>query len=262
VTRTRLQRYKCGWTIRIFRILLVSLLPALAADLQAETLSITTPGFVIPLNNQTGTLNLFSDGSAPQTSGFNALGSQTFTLAGNSSSTGTLYLNLHFSGFTLDEFNLARLVFTVHDLDFFSDQITPEITLLEMATLDAVSGAPLAVPINLANYLPGGTTVTDEQAITLMPIVVTPAPPDEFFSDPFVLALTLRAQLTNTGSTAVTLLNTPEQLVSDVSLTFERGGDPLVSYAVPEPSSLVLLGSCMVLAGLLAPRYRQAGRKS
>lgn len=123
-------------------------------------LTVAAPSFLIPLAGQVGTLTVYSDGRASQTTGFNALGSQTFTLGGNSTSTGSLTLNLFFSGFPLGRpdqiVNDASIQFTVSDLDFLTDQVTSRITLQEMAILNAVNGSPLSAPVNLASYLPSG----------------------------------------------------------------------------------------------------------
>src|SRR5688572_21590168 len=101
----------------------------LPAELRADpfTLSIATPDFLIPLAGQSGTLTVYSDGRTPETTGFNVLGSQTFALGANSTSTGYLTLNLFFSGVPLADPNFiindAEVQFTVRDLDFITDQV-------------------------------------------------------------------------------------------------------------------------------------------
>jgi len=204
-------------------------------------LNLSAPDFLIPLAGQDGGLTVYSDGRAPTTTGFNALGAQTFTLGANSTSQGHLTLNMVFAGFPLGRpdqvITDAFIRFTVRDFDFLTDQVTREITLTEMAILKSVNGAPLANAINLASYLPVGTTVTDDRTITLQPIDLMPPLSSSDFTDPFVLSLRLTATAVNKGSQAVTLVNTSETIFSGIALT----GD-FSSTRVPEPATLVLLG--------------------
>ena len=201
-------------------------------------LSITAPDFLIPVGGQSGTLTLFSDGRAPETSGFNVLGRQRLTVPGNSVSSGTLTLNLNFSGFSVDPlFSVdgARLQFSVHDLDFMSERITSGASLRETAALSAINGVPLATPMQLGDYLPVGTTDTGGRILTLDPIrLMQPAFPVNF-AEPFVLSFLFTATVTTRDSRSVTVINSPERITSDVTLTLAP--DP-----VPEPSTLALLG--------------------
>jgi hypothetical protein len=217
-------------------------------------LTVAAPNFLIPLAGQDGTLTVFSDGRAAQTTGFNALGSQTFTLGGYATSSGYLTLNLFFSGFPLglpDQIvNDASIQFTVRDFDFLTDQVTTRVTLREMAILRAVNGAPLHDPINLASYLPAGTTTTDDRTITLRPIDLMPPLASADFTDPFILSLRLTATATNTGSGAVTLTNTPEGIFAGITLSGDVTPTP-----VPEPASALLLG-----LGLAAAYRHHRGR--
>jgi hypothetical protein len=227
------------------------------------TLSIATPDFLIPLAGKTGSLTVYSDGSAPGTEGFNALGNQTFTLGAGSTSTGTLILNLWFSGSPLGDPNYlvndAHLQFTVDDFDFLTDQVTRYVTLKEYAVIKSINGDPLYSPINLANYLPAGTTDTDDELITLKPIDLMPPLTAADFTNPFIISLKLTATAKNTGTSSVTLVNTPESLISNVSLN-------LTTTPVPEPSTLFLLGSASLAFlrtrshGLVTPkRHRREG---
>ena len=210
-------------------------------------LSITTPDFLIPLNGQSGTLTVYSDGSAPTTTGFPSLGSQSFTLAANSTSTGWLTLNLVFSGFPLGDPSYlitdAFLNLTVTDFDFMTDQVTRSITLKEYAVIKSVNDDPLYSPINLANYLPSGTTTTDDVTIALKPIDLMPPLTADDFTNPFVISLKLTAVAKNTGTTSVYVTNTPESLISNVTLSLN--GTP-----VPEPSTLLLLGCTGLMLGV------------
>ena len=235
-------------TARVGALLLV-LSVVLSAPSQlfaGPILSIATPDFLIPLNGQSGTLTVYSSGAAPTTTGFPSLGSQSFVLGANSTSTGWLTLNLVFSGFPLGDPSYlitdALLNLTVKDFDFITDQVTRTITLKEYAVINSVNGDPLYSPINLANYLPTGTTTTDDVSINLKPIDLMPPLTADDFTNPFVISLKLTAVAKNTGTTSVTVTNTPESLISNVKLTLN--GTP-----VPEPSTLFLLGCAALLFG-------------
>jgi hypothetical protein len=206
-----------------------------------EYFTIATPDFLIPLAGKTGTLTVYSDPDRdPYASGsFNALGTQTFSLAAGATSTGTLTLNLWFSGSPLGDPNYvvddAELRFTVHDFDFITDQVTRTVTLKEYAVIKSINDDPLYAPINLANYLPAGQT-TDDKEVTLNPIDLIPPLTAGDFTNPFIISLKLTAVAKNTGTSSVTLVNTPEALISKVSLTVSAN-------PVPEPSTLMLLAS-------------------
>jgi len=200
--------------------------------------TITGPNFFIPIGGQNGTLDLYSDGRAPETSGFNVLGSQRMTVPGNSVSAGMLTLNLHFSGFALDPMfpvESARVQFTVRDLDFMPERITSGASLVETAALSAINGVPLATPMQLGGYLPEGTTRTGGQLLTLDPIHLSQSSLPMNFAEPFVLSFIFTATVTTRDARPVTIINSAEQITSGVTLTLSP--DP-----VPEPSTLALLG--------------------
>ncbi len=200
--------------------------------------SVNAPDFIIPIGGESGTLDLFSDGRAPETTGFNSLGRQKLTLQANSVSSGMLTLNLHFSGFALDEqafsVNDAALRLTLRDLDFMGDHVGAGAILRETAVLNSINGVPLPTPMHLDSYLPGGTLRTDNQALALSPLMLRgPALPASF-AGPVVLSFTLTATLT-TGSRAVTVINSPENIASSINLG-------VAPQTIPEPSTLALLG--------------------
>jgi hypothetical protein len=220
----------------VLSILALGLTPRLGAA--PGTITIATPDFIIPLGGEIGTLDLFSDGREPQTSGFNVLGRQRLTLQENSVSTGTLTLNLHFSEGQFEELPAgfldgARLQIGVRNLDFLPRRIASGAIFHETAALSAINGVPLAAPMSLANYLPQGTTSTRNQSLTLDPLLLRGPDLPATFSGPLVLSFTLTATLA-TRQRPLTVFNTPES-IPDVRLTF-------APEVVPEPSTPALLG--------------------
>jgi hypothetical protein len=233
-------------------------------------IAIDTPNFLIPLAGQTGSsLTVYSDGTAPDPDGpFDALSSQSFTLVGGSNcnssgwcsnpgtSSGNLTLNLVFTGSLLGapfgDILSAVLQFSLYDFDFVTDQVTQKITLKEMAVMTKVNDTwlPVGDQINLANYVAAGTQ-TDDRYVTLAPISLFPEPlSDSDFTNPLKLSITLSAVAKNYGSQSVSLINTPEKLVSGLSLS-------LTPAQVPEPSTLLLFG---IGAAVISGRRRVTRR--
>jgi len=223
-------------------------------DAAPVSLSINAPSFLIPIGGESGILDVYADGSAvADPTGFNALGTQALTLAGNSTSSGDLLLNFHFSGFPLGDPNYiiteAILQLTIDDLDFQTDYVTEQVTLKETATITSAGGQPLSV--NLSNYLPTPGMQTDEQVIALNPIPLIPNfLPAGYFSDPFVVSIRLSAQVWNTGSQSLPVINTPERLAPTVRMDFK-------TQRVPEPGSIFLLGTGLAMLGAFQSRRRQ-----
>jgi hypothetical protein len=213
-------------------------------------LVINAPEFLIPLNGQSGVLDVYANGSAT-TTGFNALGSQTFFLGAGATSTGDLLLNFHFSGFPLGdpsyEITNAVLGLSVYDLDLKVDWVTSSIKLWETAYITSAGGETAA--INLKNYLPTGST-TDDRLIQLNPVPLFPPLEAGFFDDPFTISIALTATVRNYGSSGVTLLNTPEQIVPTVKLRVE-------AVPVPEPGSMFLLATGLAVLAGSARRLRR-----
>lgn len=228
--------------IALLAVALVAL--GLAPKLHATTGPTTGPfsfpatDFIIPLAGE-GTLDLFLDGRAPETTGFNALGRQRLTLQGHSMSSGALTLNLHFAAFSFDTeaFGVidASLRFSLRDVDLVDGPVAPGVFLRETAALSAINGVPLATPLSLDGYLPSGTHVTDNRLLMLEPLLLRENTLPRNFAEPFTLSFILTATLINSGSRPLTVNNTPEHIGSDVSLT-------LVPANVPEPSTWALLG--------------------
>jgi len=222
------------------KIVLLAVLLSTASQLGAATggILINAPDFIIPIGGQSGTLNLYSDGRAPETSGFNVLGHQRLTLQGNSVSSGMLTLNLFFTGFDLDEHTFdvvgAALHLRVDDVDFTRERIGAGATFQETAALSAINGVPLAAPMSLQDYLPAGTTRTSGKTLTLDSLMLERSTLPASFAGPLVLSFTLTATLT-TGSLPISVYNSPEHIASDISLI-------AVPATVPEPSTFALLG--------------------
>ena len=234
-----------NWIALLFAL---SALVGLPYQAKASPITINTPDFLIPVAGQSGVLTVYSDGRAPVTSGFNALGSQTFTLAGGGTSSGQLILNLVFSGSLLgapyNDIIGALLTLAVTDFDFLTDHITSHVTLNELAVLQNVNGVllPVADRINLIDYLPGGAE-TDDETVMLNSISLTPGPLDlDDYTSELMLSLKLTAVAKNDGWSSVYLINTPESLISNVSLSFTEE----TITEVPEPSTLLLLGGGLV----------------
>ena len=221
-------------------IVMLAVLLGTASQLGAAPggILINAPDFIIPIGGESGTLDLYSDGRAPETSGFNALGHQRLTLQANSVSSGMLTLNLHFSGFDLDEqaFNVsgAALRLKVDDIDFLGERVGVGGMMRETAVLRAINGVPLTSPISFQDYLPGGTTRTGRRLLALDSVPLGGPELPASFAGPLVLSFTLTATLT-TGRRPMTVNNLPENIASDVSLT-------VVPATVPEPSTFALLG--------------------
>ena len=226
-----------------------------AAPAESHPFSISAPNFLIPLGGKIATLDIYTDGRPPETTGFNVLGNQRLLLLANTESSGSLTLNLHFSGFTPDigtTVESVELRFSTFDLDIFPEQFAPGITLTESGSLTGINGVTLANPFSFASHLPRGTTVTDDKLITLEPFLINQsALPGVNFAEPFVLTFRFDATVTSRGSRNYNLFNAAEKLASDIQLT-------VVPSQVPEPSTLTMLGCGALGLGLMFWRRRKS----
>ena len=177
---------------KVFVCTLIAFASILGSSTRAEAASISlpinAPSFLIPIGGKSGVLDVFANGSATASGGFNALGNQTTTVAGGGTSSGTLLLNFHFTGFPLGDpdwaITEAILRMSVYDLDFQTDYITQKVKLQETATITSAGG--LAIQLNLKDYLPAPGTPTDDKTINLKPIQLVPSYlPPGYFADPF-----------------------------------------------------------------------------
>jgi hypothetical protein len=220
------------------------------------SLSINVPSFMVPIGGESGILNVYADGSAvADPSGFNALGSQALTLAGNSTTSGELLLNFHFSGFPLGDPDFivteAILSLSIDDLDFQTDFLTQNVTLKERAIITSAGGR--ALELNLNNYLPTSDTPTDDTIVNLNPINLVPnLIPAGYFSDPFVLSIWMHAQVWNTSSQSIHLINTSEQIAPRLQMD-------VTTQRVPEPSAMLLFGTSLAILGSFRSRQRAQG---
>ncbi len=229
-----------------FKLLLAVLASVLANSGQracaenSQPFSISVPDFLIPLDGKTSILDVYTDGRAPEVSGYNVLGSQDVLLRANTVSAGSLTLNLHLPGFALGEpgsvVESARLLFSVNDLDFFPDQFATGVYLQESAFFTAINGTRLAEPVDFMDLLPSGVRNTDGRLVTLDPLVLSgPNLPVVDFSQPYVLTFTFNATMTSRGLRAFTIHNAPESIASDIRVSY-------IPTAVPEPGTMALLG--------------------
>jgi hypothetical protein len=89
--------------------------------------------------------------------------------------------------------------------------------------------------MSFRDLLPGDTRRTQNQRVSLSPLLLGGAALPASFAEPLVLSFTLTATVVNSASTPIRLLNSPEQFASDISLT-------LVPATIPEPSTYAILG--------------------
>lgn len=229
-----------------------SILPCKLQAADSEIFSVSVPNFLIPIDSKTSTLDAFGDGSAPQVTGYNVLGSQRVFLPANGSSAGNVTLNIHLPGF--DEaaggtVESLRLNISVRDMDFTPDQIYPGVFLLESAALTSVNGVRLQQPVNFMDLVPAGA-VTDDALVTLNPLTIRASSvPWVDFSRPQVLSFSLTAQVTSRGVRAYTISNVPEGVAERITYVYQLA-------PVPEPTTLALLAFGSALLGLRFARLR------
>lgn len=219
----------------------------------SEQLAISVPNFLIPLDNKSATLDVYTDGRDPEVTGYNVLGNQRVFLPANGHSAGSLTLNLHLPGADLGEaggaVQSARLQFSVRDMDFTPDQVFPGVFLTESAALTSINGVRLQEPVDFMDLVPRGA-ITDNALVTLNPIVLNATTvPWVDFSQPYVLSFTFSAEATSRGVRAYTINNSAEGLANRVTIDYLA--------PVPEPTTIALLGlgSAFLLFHVLRRRH-------
>lgn len=220
----------------------------------SEQFSISVPNFLIPLDNKSATLDVYTDGRDPATSGYDVLGNQRVFLPANGHSSGSLTLNLHLPGADLGEaggiVQSALMQFSVRDLDFEPDQVYPGVFLTESASLTSINGVRLQQPVNFMDLVPRGAK-TDDALVTLNPLVINASTvPWVDFSQPYVLSFTFTAEITSRGVRAYNINNVAEGIANSATIIFVPL-DP-----VPEPTTFALmgLGSAFLLFHVLRRR--------
>jgi PEP-CTERM motif len=218
---------------------------AIAGGFQAqadvsEQFSISVPNFLIPLDNKSATLDVYTDGRDPATSGYDVLGNQRVFVPANGRSAGSLTLNLHLPGADLGEaggiVQSAMMQFSVRDLDFEPDQVYPGVFLTESASLTSINGVRLQQPVNFMDLVPRGAK-TDNALVALNPLILDAATvPWVDFSQPYVLSFTFTAEVTSRGVRAYNINNAAEGIANSVNIIFVPL-DP-----IPEPTTLALMG--------------------
>lgn len=227
-----------------------------AQGADSEIFSVSVPNFLIPIDNKTSTLDAFGDGSDPQVTGYNVLGSQRVFLPANGSSAGKVTLNIHLPGFEAAAgggvVESLRLQISVRDMDFTTDEVYPGVFLLESAALTSVNGVRLQQPVNFMDLVPRGT-VTDDQLVALNPLTIrSSSVPWVDFSQPQVLSFTFTAQINSRGVRAYTINNVPEGVAEKITYIYQLA-------PVPEPSTLALLalGSAFLSFHFIRRRFTQ-----
>ncbi len=244
-------KFNCRRTLAITAAAIVLPLNLFAAD--SEVFSVNVPNFLIPLDNRTGTLDVYGDGSPNQVTGYNILGSQRVTIRANGESAGSATLNIHLPGF--DEVGSGgvveslRLNISVRDLDFERDQIAPGVFLLESASLTSINGVRLEQPVNFMDLVPIGAE-TDGRLVELNPLTIrSSSVPWVDFSQAQVLSFTFAASISSRSTRAYTINNDPEGAAERITYIYQ------IAPAVPEPGTLAVLG-----LGLAAVGFRFARR--